>query len=310
MWTACDRAGQYWNPYGYSNNPVIFVDEDGNWFGIDDLIAAGVGFVGGYLYAGISTGNWGANALKTGLIGAAGAWLTYNTAGIAGTQLSALSSSVSAVSSATSVSSAAAAIGNVALNLSATVGTNAFVGAIGATTINGMTNQSQGRGSFGYNITGGFGVDYAANFIGLASTQYGWLTSWTGLTQSADIEIRNGKMVYYGGVMGTLMEAMGNDKDGYPVLGSGGQTTMVNTKRYKTLTPELRNEAWNHEYYHHYKSHQSGWAWSYLPWFGNRNSIEDETYSDWGSSSNPYYVDQTNDKYKPLNTRWLFPWNW
>jgi RHS repeat-associated protein len=38
MWTSADKAGQFWNPYGYANNPIIMVDEDGNLFGIDDIL--------------------------------------------------------------------------------------------------------------------------------------------------------------------------------------------------------------------------------------------------------------------------------
>jgi len=43
VWIGRDRAGQFYNPYGYSNNPVIYVDEDGNFFFIPFLIAAAIG---------------------------------------------------------------------------------------------------------------------------------------------------------------------------------------------------------------------------------------------------------------------------
>jgi len=43
---AVDPAGQNFSPFSYAgNNPVIFVDENGRWFGIDDLIAAAIGGV-------------------------------------------------------------------------------------------------------------------------------------------------------------------------------------------------------------------------------------------------------------------------
>jgi len=43
---AVDPAGQNFSPFSYAgNNPIIFVDENGRWFGIDDLIAAAIGGV-------------------------------------------------------------------------------------------------------------------------------------------------------------------------------------------------------------------------------------------------------------------------
>jgi hypothetical protein len=44
-WLSCDKAGQFWNKYGYAASPILYVDEDGNWFGIDDLLAACIGAV-------------------------------------------------------------------------------------------------------------------------------------------------------------------------------------------------------------------------------------------------------------------------
>ena len=38
VWLTRDAAGQFMNPYGYSGNPVIYVDPDGNLFGIDDIL--------------------------------------------------------------------------------------------------------------------------------------------------------------------------------------------------------------------------------------------------------------------------------
>jgi len=57
-------------------------DPSGEWFGIDDLIAAAAGFVFGYVGYGISTGNWGWKAFAAGGMGAAMAWVGYNTAGL------------------------------------------------------------------------------------------------------------------------------------------------------------------------------------------------------------------------------------
>jgi RHS repeat-associated protein len=84
-WFTIDpRAEDYYplSPYAYcGNNPVMYRDYNGEWFGLDDLIVAAVGFVVGYVSHGISTGHWGASALLSGAMGAAGAWLGFNTMG-------------------------------------------------------------------------------------------------------------------------------------------------------------------------------------------------------------------------------------
>lgn len=82
-WMVPDPAGQFANPYAYGGDPVNGVDEYGLWFGWDDAIAAGIGFVTGYVYHGATTGHWGWSAVKAGAVGAAVSWLTYNTAGAA-----------------------------------------------------------------------------------------------------------------------------------------------------------------------------------------------------------------------------------
>jgi hypothetical protein len=60
---------------------VLYRDYNGEWFGLDDLFVAAVGFVVGYVSHGISTGHWGKDAFVSGAIAAGSAWLTYNTAG-------------------------------------------------------------------------------------------------------------------------------------------------------------------------------------------------------------------------------------
>jgi len=73
---------QNFNRYGYCvNNPLKYTDLNGEWFGIDDAIVAGLGFVLGYVSHGITTGDWGWDAVKSGGITAGASWLTYNTAG-------------------------------------------------------------------------------------------------------------------------------------------------------------------------------------------------------------------------------------
>ena len=75
---------QSFNRYSYCiNNPLRYTDPGGEWFGIDDLLVGAGGFIFGYLSHGISTGNWGWNAVGAGGLGAASAWLGYNTAGLA-----------------------------------------------------------------------------------------------------------------------------------------------------------------------------------------------------------------------------------
>jgi hypothetical protein len=61
--------------------PHLGVDKDGRWFGWDDLVAAGVSFVVGYVSHGITTGDWGSNAVKAGSISAIADWVAWNTGG-------------------------------------------------------------------------------------------------------------------------------------------------------------------------------------------------------------------------------------
>ena len=64
VWLSVDPAEQFWNLYGYHNNPVLFVDPNGTIFGIDDLLAAVIvgaviGAVSNYVSYGVQTGEWG-----------------------------------------------------------------------------------------------------------------------------------------------------------------------------------------------------------------------------------------------------------
>jgi hypothetical protein len=69
VWTSCDKAGQFYNPYGYSNNPVSYVDKDGNFFWIPFAVGAAIGFAGG-LAVGADAGKSGWSLLGYGLAGA------------------------------------------------------------------------------------------------------------------------------------------------------------------------------------------------------------------------------------------------
>lgn len=76
------QNGVYWYTYCL-NNPLIYTDPDGEWFVFEDAIIAGVGFVFGYVGHGLIEGDWGWDAVKSGLVTGGAAWLTYNTAGAA-----------------------------------------------------------------------------------------------------------------------------------------------------------------------------------------------------------------------------------
>ncbi len=85
------RLPQALNLYSYAiNNPIMLRDPSGKFFGLDDLIVAGVGFVVGFVTGvivgiaeGRSFGDTLLLGLEAGLLGAAGAWLAYATVGIA-----------------------------------------------------------------------------------------------------------------------------------------------------------------------------------------------------------------------------------
>jgi len=98
------RMPQGYNLYSYAlNNPLIFKDPSGLWFGIDDLIVAAVGFVVGFvsgLIYGLANGQgWGSflTALETGLTTAAGAWLGWNVAGPLGAIMGGMNGLVSGI---------------------------------------------------------------------------------------------------------------------------------------------------------------------------------------------------------------------
>ena len=76
-------SAQSFNRYSYClNNPLKYLDPDGEWFGIDDLLVAGVSFVIGYTSNCIKTGDWGWKSIGNGATTAFSAWLGYNTCGI------------------------------------------------------------------------------------------------------------------------------------------------------------------------------------------------------------------------------------
>ena len=62
------------------NDPVNITDPKGLWFGWDDLIVAGIGFVGGMAGALLNGANSWDEVIASGIAGAAGAWLLWNMA--------------------------------------------------------------------------------------------------------------------------------------------------------------------------------------------------------------------------------------
>jgi RHS repeat-associated protein len=82
------RAPRSLHLYAYVlNDPLNMIDPYGLWFGIDDVIAAAVGFVAGVAAYAINTAISGGSfswqeALFSGLAGAASLWLTYSTFGL------------------------------------------------------------------------------------------------------------------------------------------------------------------------------------------------------------------------------------
>ncbi len=90
---------QNFNRYAYClNNPLVYTDPSGYWFGIDDAIAAGLGFVVGYVSYGIATGNFGWKAVAAGGVGAVVAWVGWNTMGAGNVALAATGGAGSATS--------------------------------------------------------------------------------------------------------------------------------------------------------------------------------------------------------------------
>ena len=130
------------NRYSYArNNPALYNDPTGHWFGIDDAIAAVVGAAVGGISAAIEGGNiWQGMA-----IGATSAWAGYNTFGLAS----------GAVESLTGSSVAGGLVGGTA------------GGAVGGATAGGLTAATYGQdigmgmlrgaqsGAIGGGITGG-----------------------------------------------------------------------------------------------------------------------------------------------------------
>lgn len=76
-------TSQNFNRYSYClNNPLKYTDPTGEWFGIDDLLVSGVGFLTGYISNGFKTGNWGIRSVQAGFCSATMSYLGFNSIGV------------------------------------------------------------------------------------------------------------------------------------------------------------------------------------------------------------------------------------
>ena len=74
---------QNFNRYSYClNNPLKYNDPSGEWFGLDDLFVGIAGFAFGYIYNGITSGDWGWSSVKQGFASAVSSWIGFNSCGI------------------------------------------------------------------------------------------------------------------------------------------------------------------------------------------------------------------------------------
>ncbi len=141
---AVDPQWQTASPYLYcGNSPLMYTDPDGEWFGWDDAIVAAVGFTFSYVGYGITTGEWGEDALVAGAIGGASTWLGYNSGGLA---LNAMTSAGAPISAITTASSAA--IGRAVGGAAGSIGNQLYS--------NGEVNWSEVGISAGVGAVGGF----------------------------------------------------------------------------------------------------------------------------------------------------------
>ncbi|WP_292833510.1 toxin TcdB middle/N-terminal domain-containing protein [Microbacterium sp.] len=194
------RLPQALNLYSYSiNNPIMLRDPSGKFFGLDDLIVAGIGFVVGFVTGvivgiaeGRSFGDTLLLGLEAGLLGAIGAWLAYATVGIA-----------------------TAALGYVGLGVGSGLATGLAVGAAVAGGLNGVI--SGATEIYAWDSWTGYAAFLADSTWGIAGTTLGVLVHTVNLFYGGDrnyqsqLSKRQNRHVYDGGFgFGSFAFTQGN----------------------------------------------------------------------------------------------------
>jgi RHS repeat-associated protein len=200
------------NRYGYCrNNPLIYTDPSGHWFGIDDLISAVVGAVIGAVSAAVN----GDNILKGAAIGAAAAWVGWNTFGAA----------TGALAEAIVGTTEAAYVANGGLFWIAQVGGGIAGGAAGGATASMLNGGDVGQSALTGGIIGGLGSLGLPNFAPFGDSAAGSIgnrlvnTSLTGAGFGAAYAGLTGGDIGHGAASGALGWAAG--EAGNMLIGHG-----------------------------------------------------------------------------------------
>jgi hypothetical protein len=212
------------SPYAYcGNNPVMYRDYNGEWFGLDDLIVAAVGFAINYVSHGISTGHWGASALQAGAMGAIGAWVGFNTFG------------------------AGMGLGDYLGNMAFSAGINAVIPPVNIPIGNFNFSISPGIGFGADGLVGGmnFGVTYTAGDWALSA---GYGVSSAGNTLSGGLSYydrKNGQSFsfymtdYHGGKDPQTVGGIGFSKGDFSLRVENDMFAFSGQDRYRTSAVEL-----------------------------------------------------------------------
>ncbi len=181
-WFTPDPAEQFHNPYlAMGNNPVMYVDPDGEFAIWDDVIVAGVGFAVGYVGYGLRNGDWGGKAFEAGGVGAATALLSYYTGGgysvAAGGTMSGVGSFAGNYAISSVVNSFLPSIDvpitsdfSVSMSLGLSVGSSGLGGGIN---VSGNYNSDDFSASFGYGAGEGNTGSYSGYGVSVRIGEFG-----------------------------------------------------------------------------------------------------------------------------------------
>ncbi|MHB8968803.1 MAG: RHS repeat-associated core domain-containing protein, partial [Thermoleophilia bacterium] len=190
------------NRYSYvRNNPLIYTDPSGHWFGIDDLISSVVGAIIGATQAAIH----GDNIFKGAAIGAAAGWVTWNTFGAA---TGFLANSIVGTTQ-------AAYVANGGLFWTAQMGGGIAGGAAGGATASMIGGGDVGQGALTGGIVGGLGSFGIPNFTPFGDTAAGSIgnrlynSSLSGAGFGAAYAGATGGDVWQGAARGAMAGAAG-----------------------------------------------------------------------------------------------------